>query len=90
MLEAFLVEFREAGPAAAIGWSRLALTLDQASLQELQDRLQALLDEFVDRSPQPDGEPYGMLVVIHRRVVGQAAAPAAAQVPGSGGVPPTS
>ena len=35
ILEAFLAEFREAGPAAAVGWSRLALTLDQASLEEL-------------------------------------------------------
>jgi predicted ArsR family transcriptional regulator len=90
MLEAFLAEFREAGPGAARTFSRLALTLDEGSFQELQDRLQALLDEFVDRSPEPDGEPYGMLAVIHRRAVGQAASPEAAQVPGSGGVPPTS
>jgi DNA-binding transcriptional ArsR family regulator len=89
ILEAFLAEFREAGPAAAVGWSRLALTLDQASLEELQERLQALLDEFVGRPPAPGGEPYGMAVFIHRRAVGQAA-PAAAQAPGSGGVPPTS
>jgi DNA-binding transcriptional ArsR family regulator len=85
MLEAFLTEFREGGSAAAGGWSRLALTLGQASLEELQDRLQALLDEFVDRSPEPAGEPYGMLVVIHRRAVDPAA-----QVPGSGEVSPTS
>jgi DNA-binding transcriptional ArsR family regulator len=89
MLEAFLAEFREGGSAAAGGWSRLALTLGQASLEELQDRLQALLDEFVDRSPEPVGEPYGMLVVIHRRAVDRAAPPAA-QVPGSGEVSPTS
>jgi DNA-binding transcriptional ArsR family regulator len=88
MLEAFLAEFREGGSAAA-GWSRLALTLGQASLEELRDRLQALLDEFVDRSPEPAGEPYGMLVVIHRRAV-DPAAPPAAQVPGSGEVSPTS
>jgi DNA-binding transcriptional ArsR family regulator len=89
MLEAFLVEFREAGPGAARGFSRLGLTLNEASFQELQDRLQTVLDEFADRSPDPDGEPYGMLVVIHRRAVGQAA-PAATQAPGSGGVAPTS
>jgi DNA-binding transcriptional ArsR family regulator len=88
MLEAFLAEFREGGSAASGGWSRLALTLGQASLEELQDRLQALLDEFVDRSPEPAGEPYGMLVVIHRRAVDRAAPPA--QVPGSGEVSPTS
>jgi DNA-binding transcriptional ArsR family regulator len=82
MLEAFLAEFREAGPGAGRGFSRLGLTLDEASFHELQDRLQAVLDEFADRSPDPGGEPYGMLVVIHRR--------AAAQAPGSGGVAPTS
>jgi DNA-binding transcriptional ArsR family regulator len=89
MLEAFLAEFREAGPGAGRGFSRLGLTLDEASFHELQDRLQAVLDEFAGRSPDPDGEPYGVLVVIHRRAVGPAA-PAPAQPPGSGGVSPTS
>src|SRR4029450_319665 len=38
MLEAFLAELAEDGPDAATGFSRLAPTLAQASLAELQQR----------------------------------------------------
>ena len=69
MLEAFLAELAEAGPDATTGFSRLALTLDTASLQELQGRLQEVLDEFADRPPDPDGEPYGLFLGMHRRRV---------------------
>ena len=69
MLEAFLAELAEAGPDATTGFSRLALTLDKASLQELQGRLQKILDEFADRPPDPDGEPYGLFLGMHRRRV---------------------
>jgi DNA-binding transcriptional ArsR family regulator len=69
MLEAFLAELAEAGPDATTGFSRLALTLDKASLQELQGRLQEVLDEFADRPPDPDGEPYGLFLAMHRRRV---------------------
>jgi DNA-binding CsgD family transcriptional regulator len=86
MLEAFLAELAEAGPAAAAGFSRLALTLNQASLEEFQARLQAVLDEFADRPPDPDGEPYGLLLAMHRR----APAPPGGQPSGSGGVAPRS
>jgi predicted ArsR family transcriptional regulator len=68
MLEAFLAELAEAGgPAAAISFNRLALTLNQASLEELTTRVLAILDEFVTRDPDPDGEPYGLLFGMHRR-----------------------
>jgi predicted ArsR family transcriptional regulator len=67
MLEAFLAELAEAGPDATTGFSRLALTLDKASLQDLQGRLQEVLDEFADRPPDPDGEPYGLFLAMHRR-----------------------
>ena len=80
MLEAFLAELEEAGPGATAGFSRLALTLDQASLEELQSRVEAVLDEFAARPPDPDGQPYGLLFAVHRR----------AQGPGSGGVAPRS
>jgi DNA-binding transcriptional ArsR family regulator len=67
MLEAFLAELAEAGPGAARTFSRLGLTLNQASLEELQARLQAVLDEFAARPPDPDGEPYGLLLAVHHR-----------------------
>lgn len=67
MLDAFLAELSEAGPDAATGFSRLALTLDKASLEELQTRMQAILDEFASRPPDPDGQSYGLFLAMHRR-----------------------
>jgi DNA-binding transcriptional ArsR family regulator len=69
MLEAFLAELAEAGPDAATGFSRLALTLDKPSLEELKGRVQAILDEFAARPPDPGGEPYGVFFAMHRRMV---------------------
>jgi DNA-binding CsgD family transcriptional regulator len=87
MLEAFQAELAEAGPDAAAGFNRLALTLDKASLGELQARVQAILDEFVARPPDPDGQPYGLLFAIHRRAT---AGPSPGQASGSGEVTPRS
>ena len=71
MLEAFLAELAEAGgPSAATSFNRLALTLNKASRDELLARVLAILDEFVTRPPDPDGEPYGLLFGMHRRPQG--------------------
>ena len=87
MLEAFLAELAEAGPGAARGFTRLGLTLNQASLEELQTRLGAVLDDFAARPPDPDGEPYGLLFAVHRQVP---AGSSPGQASGSGGVAPRS
>src|SRR5215207_2766900 len=84
MLEAFQAELAEAGPGAASGFNRLALTLNEASREELESRVLAILDEFATRPPDPDGEPYGLLFAMHRRSLGPG------QDPGSGGVAPRS
>jgi DNA-binding transcriptional ArsR family regulator len=89
MLEAFLAELAEAGPDAPTAFNRLALTLTKASRDELQARIIAVLDEFVTRGPDPDGEPYGLLFGMHRRPDGPAPPPSG-QDPGSGGVAPRS
>jgi hypothetical protein len=86
MLEAFLAELAEAGPGAATGFTRLALTLNKASRDELQDRVLAILDKFVTRGPDPDGEPYGLLFGMHRRPTPGPAG----QDRGRGGVAPRS
>jgi DNA-binding transcriptional ArsR family regulator len=97
MLEAFQAELAEAGPGAAAGFNRLALTLNKASRQELESRVLAILDEFVTRPPDPDGEPYGLLFAMHRRSPGPPSGGPArpprtppSQDPGSGGVAPRS
>jgi len=69
MLEAFLAELAEDGPDAFTGFSRAALTLDKASLEELQSRVQTILDEFASRPPDPHGQPYGLFFAMHRRQV---------------------
>jgi DNA-binding transcriptional ArsR family regulator len=83
MLEAFQAELAEAGPEAASSFNRLALTLNQASRMELESRVLAILDEFVTRPADPDGEAYGLLFAMHRRR-------SPAQDSGSGGVEPRS
>ena len=86
MLEAFTAELEEAGFDAAIGFSRLALTLNKASQEELQRRVLAVLEEYVDRPADPDGEPLGLFFAMHRR---PSPAPSA-QASGSGGAEPRS
>jgi predicted ArsR family transcriptional regulator len=56
MLEAFLAELAEAGPDATTGFSRLALTLDKASLQGLQP---ARPDPGQGVAPGPPGPATG-------------------------------
>jgi hypothetical protein len=98
MLEAFQAELAEAGPDAASGFNRLALTLNESSREELESRVLAILDEYVTRGPDPDGEPYGLLFAMHRRLLvpdpsGRSRRPPRAiraQDPGSGGVAPRS
>ena len=94
MLEAFVAELAEAGPGAAAGFNRLALTLNEPSREELESRVLAILDEFVTRPPDPDGEPYGLLFAMHRRSLGPDPSAGRARPPGqdlgSGGVDPTS
>ena len=95
MLDAFQAELAEAGPGAAAGFNRLALTLNKASREELESRVLAILDEFVTRPPDPDGEPYGLLFAMHRRSLGPDPSGGPARRPrrhasGSGGVAPRS
>jgi hypothetical protein len=65
MLEAFLAELAEAGPGAAHDFTRLALTLDDDSLKELQTRLREIFDDFAARPPDPGGKTYGLLFGMH-------------------------
>jgi DNA-binding transcriptional ArsR family regulator len=65
-LEAFRAELAEAGPGAMEQEARIGLTLDDDSLQRLQQRLQDIFDEYVDRAPDAGGTRYGLYLAIHR------------------------
>jgi hypothetical protein len=65
-LEAFRAELAESGPGAMASQTRLGLSLTGDSLDELKARLMAVLEEFVERSPEHGGVPYGLYLAIHR------------------------
>ena len=67
MLQAFIEELTEAGPGAMQNEARLGLTLADDSLAEFERRLMALMDEFVERSPEPGGTRYGLYLAMHRQ-----------------------
>jgi DNA-binding transcriptional ArsR family regulator len=87
MLEAFMAELAEVGPDARRNFNRLALTLSDASLAELETRIMAVLDDFAARPPDPDGQPWGLLFAMHHR---PSPGSSPAQASGSGGVEPRS
>jgi DNA-binding transcriptional ArsR family regulator len=89
MLEAFLAELAEAGPGAARDFTRLALTLDEGSLKELQTRLREVFDDFAARPPDLGGRPYGLLFGMHLLADPDPGAQPSAPS-GNGGVDPTS
>jgi Mn-dependent DtxR family transcriptional regulator len=64
LIETFLQEI-EGLPPEAIQVSRLGLKLNEKNKWELLERFQALLQEYVDRDPDPDGEPISLLFVEH-------------------------
>ena len=65
MLEAFLVEIRQVDLDARTAMARLGLRLTAAEVEELEGRLQEVLEEFRARGPSPDGEPYSVFLAIH-------------------------
>ena len=67
MLQAFLEELAEAGQGAMRNEARLGLTLGEDSLAEFERRLMALMDEFVERSPERGGTPYSLYFAMHRQ-----------------------
>ena len=67
MIEALRAEVLEAGPGSERQVSRLGLVLAEASAKELTDRMWALTREFSERSPEPDGERFGLFIALHER-----------------------
>ena len=66
MLDAFRAELIEAGPNALLMSSRAAMQLNEEHLQELRDRLQETIDEFVDMR-DPNGRRVSLFAARHER-----------------------
>jgi DNA-binding transcriptional ArsR family regulator len=84
-IEAFQAELREAGPGSVRTFARCMLHLSEAEVRELDRRLLAVLDEYIQSDHQRLDRPaLGGLVVLH-----QLADPARTQ-PGDPHAPPLS
>ena len=72
VFDAVAAEIDEAGPDAVIEGVRMPMRLDPGQLDELLGQVRALIDSFP--SPEeymsardPEGDPYALLMVLHRR-----------------------
>ncbi|WP_158863822.1 ArsR/SmtB family transcription factor [Leifsonia sp. AG29] len=66
-IAAFQEELAEAGPEAIATYARFALHLSDEDLRELDRRIVAVIDEFVETEAVRTGRPlYGGMFVLHR------------------------
>lgn len=66
VIDAVRDEIAEAGSDAILSTLRLGVRLSAEDLAELRRRVRLLGDEFEARG-DPEGEPIGILTVVHRR-----------------------
>jgi hypothetical protein len=66
VIDAVRDEILEAGSGATLSTLRLGVRLSAGDVVELRRRIHALGDEFEGRA-DADGEPIGILAVVHRR-----------------------
>jgi DNA-binding transcriptional ArsR family regulator len=74
VFEAVAAEIDEAGPDAVIEGVRMPMRLGPGQLDELLAQLRALIDSFPGPEEymsalDPEGDPYALLMVLHRRRV---------------------
>ena len=67
IMDAVREELLEAGPDAAIATLRLGVRLTSADIDELRAALDQIGEQF-SRRDDPNGEPVGILAVVHRRL----------------------
>lgn len=79
LVEAFVEEVGEAPPEST-QLVRLGVRLDEAGRAELTERVVALFQEYADREPDPEGEPYAVFYAFYEDAQRRRAA---------GSVPPT-
>ena len=66
MVDAVRAELAEAGADGILEGARLGLKLSPDAVVELEARIRALVQEYVDRPDDPDGDRYGLFVNLHR------------------------
>ena len=66
MIDAARAEILEAGPEAVLQLVRLGIRLRPEQLDEIDRRLGELINEAL-AADDPDGEPIGILLAVHRR-----------------------
>jgi predicted ArsR family transcriptional regulator len=64
LTDTFLEQVAEV-PPDQVQTTWLGLKLNAAHKEELEERLHALLVEFKDRGPDPDGDPYSLFTALH-------------------------
>jgi predicted ArsR family transcriptional regulator len=64
MLRAFLDELADAG-GQLVDAARLALRLRPADREEFSNRISAVLDEYANRPPDPDGQWWSVFFAMH-------------------------
>lgn len=67
LIAAFLEEVAEA-PPDSVATARLGLRLDDAGWAEFRERVDALLEEFASRAPDPQGTAYSVFLAYHEDV----------------------
>jgi DNA-binding transcriptional ArsR family regulator len=66
VIDAVRAEVLEAGPEGWLAGARLGLKLSDERMQELADRLEALIGEYAQGPADADGRRYGLFVNLHR------------------------
>jgi DNA-binding transcriptional ArsR family regulator len=66
-IEAFEEELREAGPSSVQTFARFTLHLSPEDVEELDRRILAVIDEYLETEDKRRGQPaHGGIVVLHR------------------------
>lgn len=66
VLEAVAAEIDEAGPGATLEGARMAMRLKPEDLESVLRQIRSLIEACED-ADAPEGEPYAMLLLLHRR-----------------------
>ncbi len=64
LLQTFLEEVAEV-PASQLNTTRMGLQLNPEHLEEFDERVRALLEEFQDRGPDDEGRRFSVFVAVH-------------------------